>query len=825
MGGAVDTSAGAGQGGGNPGRPARPGEARRGLARKRSLEGAMKGESGAMKGESGARRGRAEPEERDLKRGSGGRPMAGSREAESREIAAATLASGDEGTSASKISHPVARVDLPEVDAERVEGVPGGGPMHLAELNPAQCEAARYGVGLAGRAAGPLLVIAGAGSGKTNTLAHRVAHLILEGADPRRILLLTFTRRAAQEMTRRCQRIVERALAENARSSAGSGRVAGGQIHWSGTFHSVANRLLRSHARSISLDPSFTVLDRSDSADLLNLRRSELGFAKKSSRFPRKNTCLSIYSHAVNAQREVAETLARAFPFCESWEQELKELFRSYVEAKQELNLLDYDDLLLYWHHLMAEPQLAAAVGERFDHVLVDEYQDTNALQADILLAMKPSGEGLTVVGDDAQSVYAFRAASVRNILDFPDHFDPRARVVTLEQNYRSNQPILEACNGVIELARERFRKSLFSLRASQQKPILATVEDEGAQVEYVVERILEHREAGIELRRQAVLIRTSHHSDALEVELSRREIPFVKYGGLKFLEAAHVKDVLSLLRWAENPRDAVAAFRVLQLLPGIGPGHAKLAMEHQTTHQYDLSSLCDYRPPRAAREDWPALCQLLIRLRDPATEWQAQFRMVRKWYGPLLERLYDAAHIRAGDLEQLEQISAGFPSRERFLTELTLDPPAASGDLAGEPVLDEDYLILSTIHSAKGQEWDAVYILNAADGCIPSDMSTGDQEQIEEERRLLYVAMTRARDHLYLIHPLRFFKRQQHRFGDTSLFTPRTRFIPDSLLDLFERDSLRSSPSVGKGEEGDSAESGAKVRVDVASRLRQMWA
>ena len=491
--------------------------------------------------------------------------------------------------------------------------------------------------------------------------------------------------------------------------------------------------------------------------------------------------------------------------------------------------LLDYDDLLLYWYYMMAEPDLARQVGDRFDHVLVDEYQDTNALQAAILLAMKPDGRGLTVVGDDAQSIYAFRAASVRNILDFPNHFDPPARVVTLEENYRSTQSILDACNAVIALSSERYTKRLFSsaspsspgTRVSREKPVFATVEDESEQVEYVVEQILEHREAGIDLKRQAVLMRTAHHSDQLEVELSRRNIPYVKFGGLKFLEAAHVKDMLSVLRFVENPRDAVAAFRVLQLLPGVGPGNARRAMDHLSAHHYELASLRPLRMPAAAAGDWPLLCRLLVTLRDGATEWSGQIGMLREWYGPHLERLYDAAHVRASDLEQLEQIASGYTSRERFLTELTLDPPDVTGDQAGEPLLDEDYLILSTIHSAKGQEWDAVYLLNAADGCIPSDMSTGSPEQIEEERRLLYVAMTRAREHLHVVHPLRFFKRQQHRFGDAHVLTPRSRFITDAVLEHFHRRArARPQPDEPVG----TARSDRAVRIDVGARLRSMW-
>jgi DNA helicase-2/ATP-dependent DNA helicase PcrA len=675
----------------------------------------------------------------------------------------------------------------------------------MDSLNEAQRRAAEH-------PDGPLLVIAGAGSGKTNTLAHRVAHLVLEGADPHRILLLTFTRRAAAEMTRRATRIVA-----SARQQAGASRGAG-DIRWSGTFHAVANRLLRFHAQAVGLDPSFTVLDRSDAEDLMNLVRSDRGLSKKSRRFPRKGTCLSIYSRTVNAQTSLETTLEQGFPWCEEHAEDLRGLFRDFVAAKQSRNLLDYDDLLLYWYHLMQVPALAAEVGERFDHVLVDEYQDTNALQAEILRRLKPDGRGVTVVGDDAQSIYSFRAASVRNILDFPAQFESPATVVTLEQNYRSTQPILSAANAVISQSRERYAKQLFSLRESEQKPLLVSAEDELAQVDYVVERILANREAGVDLMRQAVLFRTAHHSDALEVELARRNIPFVKFGGLKFLEAAHVKDVLCVLRWVENPRDSVAGFRVLQLLPGVGPATARRALAEVESSGARLAALAEFAAPAAAREHWGPLCELLATLGDADTEWRGQLRLVRTFYEPLLEQIYDGAAQRLSDLHALEHISTEYPTRERFLTELTLDPPGASGDLAGDPLLDEDYLILSTIHSAKGQEWDNVFVLNVADGCIPSDMATGSPEQIEEERRLLYVAMTRARDQLHLVHPLRMYIRKQSRYGDRHVYAPRSRFLPDEILDSFE------SSNCGRSVERLVRNESAAVRVDVGAKLREMW-
>jgi DNA helicase II / ATP-dependent DNA helicase PcrA len=687
----------------------------------------------------------------------------------------------------------------------------------LAMLNPAQRAAATFGErGADGRfRAGPLLVIAGAGTGKTNTLAHRVAHLVLAGADPARILLLTFTRRAAVEMTRRAERIV----AESLQGAHGSAAGPAVRLPWAGTFHSVASRLLRQFATALGLEAGFSIMDRGDAADLLDLLRHQLGYSRSKRRFPRKDTCLAIYSYRVNTGRELGEVLGESFPWCAEWEPELRALFAAYVERKQANGVLDYDDLLLWWHAMMAEPALAGQVAAAFDHVLVDEYQDTNALQAGILHALKPDGAGVTVVGDDAQAIYSFRAATVDNILEFPARFVPPAAVITLEHNYRSSQPVLDAANALIGEAARQYRKQLQATRSGGVAPRLVSVLDDRGQADYVIERVLEAREAGVALKRQAVLFRSAHHSDGLEVELMRRNIPYVKYGGLKFLEAAHVKDLLAVLRWADNPKNGIAAFRVLQLLPGMGPANAERCVAAVATAGHSMAALARFRPPAAAQAAWPGFAQLMAALAAERAPWPGQLEQLRHWYQPLLEQRYDSAFVRAADLDMLAQVAGQFASRERFLTELTLDPPQATGDLSGPPLLDEDYLILSTVHSAKGQEWDAVYVLNVADGNFPSEFAAGRAEQLEEERRLLYVAMTRARDQLHLLEPQRYYVTQQRRGGDGHVYGARSRFLTEGVLATLER----AGPAGMPAQEATPAAS-AGVVVDVAARLRAMW-
>ncbi len=711
----------------------------------------------------------------------------------------------------------------------------------LKQLNPAQLEA----VTATDRA---VLVIAGAGTGKTRTLASRVAWLIGQGTPADRILLLTFTRRAAAEMLARAAAI---AGAEAARV-------------WGGTFHAIANRLLRHHGRAVGLSPDFTVMDQSDAADLMNLIRGELGHgkAKSQKRFPRKNTLFDIYSRTVNSRTRLSQVLARFFPWCADSIEGIREIFETYARRKAGQSVLDYDDLLLYWKALSAAPEVGELLAARFDHVLVDEYQDTNLIQAEILAAMRRGGRNVMAVGDDAQSIYSFRSATVRNILDFPAQFEG-TRVVKLEQNYRSVQPILDAANAVMDQAGERFTKNLFSNRPSEQRPVLVASRDEAEQCTEVCDRVLEKHEEGVPLKQQAVLFRAGHHSDQLEVELARRNIPFVKYGGLKFVEAAHVKDMIALLRVLENPHDQISWYRVLLLLEGIGPATAGRIMaalgvrtgagagqgrtperggDSPTTEEatgaasaLGLGELLDGRSPLAAmlespptvppaaRKEFAALRELIADCRGGGLGPAAQVERVRRFYEPVFARIYDNPAVRLRDLDQLETIAAGYRSRSQFITDLTLDPPASTQDLAGAPLLDEDYLILSTIHSAKGCEWDVVHILHAADGMIPSDMATGSPEEIDEERRLLYVAMTRPRNALYIHFPLRYYH-SGSRLGDVHSYAQLSRFLAPLGKGLLERQRSKAVREEREEDGSEGAGSAAGSGRSVQEMLSDLW-
>ena len=638
----------------------------------------------------------------------------------------------------------------------------------LDDLNPEQRTAVLHDDG-------PLLIVAGAGSGKTRTLATRVARLMADGSQPERILLLTFSRRAAREMLQRAAR-----LTGDQRAS----RVAGG------TFHAVANRILRQHGTAVGLDPAFTIIDSADTGELLGVLRHDLGLGAKGRRFPRKDTVASVYSRMVNAQVPLGEVLDRWYPWCRHEVDDLRRLFGAYTERKRTAGVLDYDDLLLYWRALAQSPEVGPVLEEQFEHVLVDEYQDTNAVQADILSGLCGRLGNVCAVGDDAQAIYGFRAASPEHMLAFPERF-AGTTVVTLHRNYRSTSPILSAANAVIAAAAKGFAKELWSNRPGAHRPVLSACHDETAQADLVCDRVLEHRERGVALHDQAVLFRTGHHAAAVELELGRRNIPFVKYGGLKFLEAAHVKDALAFLRILDNPHDELAWHRVLGLLDGIGPATVRRLLEAYGDAD-PLGRFLDPAAvplPDAAVDDAASLRAALTDCRgEPDPPPAVQVERLAAFLGPIIDRRYDAAPARKADLEELMSLASAFPSRSRLLSEVVLDPPASTSDLAGDPHLDDDWLVLSTIHSAKGGEWKVVHVIHASDGNIPSDMALSEPEGLEEERRLLYVAMTRARDALYVTYPQRYFHRR-HGLDDAHTYGQPSRFLTGALA-AFDRTS-----------------------------------
>jgi DNA helicase-2/ATP-dependent DNA helicase PcrA len=632
-------------------------------------------------------------------------------------------------------------------------------------------------------AGGHLLIVAGAGTGKTTTLAARLAHLVNTGVAPEEILLLTFSRRAAAELV--------------ARAEATTGqRVAA--ACWAGTFHAVANRFLRRYGRAIGLEPGFTVLDQADAADLLALLRDELREpGAEHRRRTNKDLLAGIWSRCVNTRLPLAEVLDRWYPWCRDDLDELRAVYGAYVARKRLDHVLDYDDLLLQWWALLRTPAVAALVAEQVRHVLVDEVQDTNALQGDILGELAALGATLSAVGDDAQAIYGFRAATVRNILDFPARYD--AAVVPLTRNHRSTPEVLAAANAVMAEARERLPKDLRAERASGTRPRLVSAHDEHAQAVAVCDALLDKVDAGTALRHQAVLFRTTHHSQVLQVELTVRKIPFVLYGGLRFLEAAHVKDLVCSLRIVENPADDLAWFRVLQLLDGVGPALARRIVAALRAGQPlpEAAQLAGLERTSSAPVDGLAAALREARSAELRDQPGAQIAVVRRWLDDRVLRRHRNAEARRADLDRLEAAAALAPSLERFLTDLTLDPPASTGDLAGPPHLDDDALTLSTIHSAKGAEWDIVHVIHLADGCLPSDLTTGRPDEVEEERRLLHVAMTRARDELWLHVPLRYHHHRQNSRGrDGHGFAQRSRFLSDAVA--AHCDELVAGPAPG---------------------------
>jgi len=607
--------------------------------------------------------------------------------------------------------------------------------IYRSELNKAQLD-------VVNTLQGPVLVIAGAGSGKTRTLVFRVARLIETGIPPDSILLLTFTRRAAQEMLQRASLLLDSRC----------DRVNGG------TFHSVANQLLRQYGTRIGIPQNFVIMDRSDSEDAIHLLRTQAGFHEKSKRFPRKKTICDILSKAVNKMVTVEEVLAAGYDHFMDYCEELELLSRKYSLYKQKNMLLDYDDLLIQFKTLLVQDGFAKAqLGSRFQYIMVDEYQDTNRIQGELILLLGEGHRNVMVVGDDSQSIYSFRGACFRNIMDFPKQF-PEAKILTLDENYRSSQPILDLTNQINRQAAERYSKELWTRREGGGLPVLIQAPTEKDQSRFICQKVLELREEGIPLHEMAVLFRSSYHSFDLEIELLRSNIPFEKRGGFKFLDTQHVKDVLAHLRVLANPKDSVSWNRLLLLVEGIGPKKCQKILSHvsQTLSPMEIvSSLWDVSDEMGLSSHLKALNQMFQEVSVGRMTPGELLGPLYAYYLPILKHHHDNYPKRMKDLEHLYAMAGRYGNLLDFLTDMALEIP--EGTVAGIELggRDHDRFILSTIHSAKGLEWNTVFMIWLLDGKFPSHYSFSTEEELEEERRLLYVATTRAKSQLYLTYPI----------------------------------------------------------------------
>jgi DNA helicase-2/ATP-dependent DNA helicase PcrA len=683
----------------------------------------------------------------------------------------------------------------------------------MEELNEAQRTAVSH-------EGGPLRVLAGAGTGKTTALSARVAWLLATGTPAERILLLTFTRRAARQMLDRTG-VLMAAHQRDGRTDPTTSRVLGG------TFHAVAHRTLRRYAHALGIPEGFSVLDPSDAADVIDLVREEGCYAQTcGQRFPRKALLLDLYSRAVNTGRSVSIVTAAVAPWANEVVEQIIEICRGYVAAKRAGGMLDFDDLLLLWRAAALDDRLGPRLAGSFDHILVDEYQDVNGLQVDILKALRRADERITIVGDDAQAVYSFRAAEPRHILDFEQTF-PGARTVILNTNYRSSQQILDVANGVAVEAPEGFSAVLQAATAQVgMRPRLVRCADEDTQVSAVCKQILAHREEGLLLKEQAVLVRAAHHSNLLELELGRRRIPYVKYGGLRFVEAAHVKDLLAAFRLSDNASDSLAWFRLLQLHEGVGPTIARRVLAALGLSDPDAEPLSHEQ----VVDRWPRAAQLLpasSRTRADALvaalahsegDLVARAERLRLVLTPLIEATYPDASIRLVDLNSLVA-GAGQASRlSDVAADFALEPPRSTSDLARDPSIDEDWLTISTIHSAKGLEWRAIHVLNATDGMVPSDMALRSSEGLEEERRVFYVALTRARSALHVYYPQRYHHRPRGR-DDSHGWAQPSRFLSPRVRSSFEEVTIEHDLASWAS---DSGAEGGFGRVD--ADLESLW-
>lgn len=675
-----------------------------------------------------------------------------------------------------------------------------------------------------------LRVLAGAGTGKTTALTARTAQLIVTNRIPaERVLLLTFTRRAARQMVTRTSTLISRTR-DGDRQSARVGRIVGG------TFHSIAHTTLRRHAESLGLSPGFGVLDPADSSDVLDVIRDEqIPDAASRRRVPKKGTLLAIYSRAVSSRQPISDVIPAIAPWATPCTHDVVEICRAYAKRKRQLGVLDFDDLLLYWREALQNDRVGAAIARSYDHVLVDEYQDVNALQVEALQLLCRPETSLTVVGDDAQAIYSFRSSSPDHILGFNVDF-PGAQTLALTTNYRSTQPILDVANAVASEATVGFstvlRTPVESTMGATRAQLIRCADEDG-QSDAVCDRILELREQGTLLKEQAVLIRAAHHSDRLEIELTRRSIPFVKYGGLKYLEAAHVKDLLAAFRIADNPNDELAWFRVLQLLPQVGPAKARRALT--TAHvigagaqeSITLAELQDRIPAMAtelgsaAENDFTSLVEALhTRTGEPLV---GHADRLYRAMTPMIHANYDDSDARITDLEALVHATASTTLLSEVAAEHALEPPSSTADLASEPSIDEDFLVISTVHSAKGLEWDAVHVIHAADGNFPSDMSLTNETGLEEERRLFYVALTRARHSLGVYVPLRFHVNRRAT-DDRHVWGQPSRFLTGAAGAHFDEMTHLRPNDFGADDLDDLQVVAVDAAAAVSTNLDQLW-
>lgn len=631
------------------------------------------------------------------------------------------------------------------------------------ELNESQQEAVAFNDG-------PLLVIAGAGSGKTRTLTYRVARMVHDGVPPASILLLTFTRRASFEMLNRASDLLDRRCEQ----------VSGG------TFHSFANAILRKYASTIGLDNAFTIIDRVDMENLIGILKKESGAGLKDRSFPKNRTIASIFSASVNKVLAVDDIIYDDYPHLSQHMDTLVNLHNGYQVYKSGHSLLDYDDLLIYLYRLLNDAEdLRERLSSKYQFIMVDEYQDTNQIQAEILYLLTQQHQNIMVVGDDSQSIYAFRGAAVENILSFPDRY-PNTTIIRLEQNYRSVQPVLTLANAIIDAASHKYTKTLFSTKEGGSVPALVRTSSENSQSRFVLDKIKELSLKGVRLNQLAVLFRAGFHSFDLEIELGKEALPFVKVGGFKFMDSAHIKDVIAHLKVLYNSEDAISWYRALMLLDGIGPKGARNIFKTIQAQQKGVKGLATKELSKRVRAQISALAELFSSIDPDSNSVATMGESVLEHYLPILKNKYDDHPKRARDLEQLLSIMERYEDLESFLTDMAIEPPNTTMDDTFSAIIPDQRLTLSTIHSAKGLEWHTVFIIWALDGRFPSTHAIHKREELEEELRLMYVAATRAKENLYITYPGQLFDRISGAF----LNAP-SRFLNDIPVGILNREIL----------------------------------